>query len=304
MSTATNWRERPGDKDSAQSSEATATGLTLVSAGFMLYPTRMVNGRMVASGVAAAKVRGYPHRPMLVIPERSIGQVIGEMPKGESDDVLRYLDVAGYDISMAEQPSGAGALTDRFEMIPMFESFSCGVRLARDWRDRAINTWFTFDAGNVVAVPNRYTLTQTCQWTDCDGHKGQPQRFTDQTTYSPEVQAKSTIFLRSPERSAVIEFIDGPAYVAFTNFLHEDVPVDVGIDLAHIDSMLQLSDTDGEIRFTLGLTTADGAAGASGPEPLAASPIRWPLWLTKVLALNTFVGRPHCGARQMREPDA
>jgi hypothetical protein len=303
MSTSTELREGRSEQERSTVNQLTTTGLTLVSAGFTLYPTRVQNGQTVALGVAAPRVRWYPHRPMLIIPERSIAQVTGELPSGYSKGDLRHLEVAGYDISMAEQPSGKGAVADgSFEMIPKFESFSCGVRLASNWRDLGIDTWFTFESGNVIAEPTPLTFRQTCESTDCSGHTWRGQRFTDQTAYVPEVQTRSTIFLKSEERSAAIEFIAGPAYVVLTNFLRDDVPPEVGIDLAHIDSMLQLSKSEGEIRFTLGSTVTPTTPGSIDSKRTIGGQTRWPRWLREVLDLNPFVGRPHCGARQMLAP--
>jgi hypothetical protein len=312
MSTSTDLRDRPGDKDSAQSTKATATGLTIVSAGFTLYPTRMEK-ELVALGVAALEADGHTTR--LVVHKDSL---VGKSPKEvipdkqgsrEQDSLerafpeLHFLNVAGFDLSSPDGQKGEGATAINFDMIPDFESLSSGVHLAGNWRKR-IHSWMAFDEGQVVAVPDQYSFTQTCEWTDFD-HPPQhhrPQLLTSCTAYARSVQNSQSIVLTSRKdttKRLSLEFKDGPVFAAFINFAAGADARDYTVDFSHINAMLRLSDSEGvEVRFTLGkmkqmeLPTVDRQDRG------------WPEWLTKLLEKNdALVGRPHCGARQMRVPD-
>src|SRR5207237_5825721 len=79
MSTTTDLREQSGDKQAASLNQMTTTGLMIVSSGFTLYPTRIVNNQLMALGVAAPVVYTYPNTPYLAFPKDSVASTTGEL---------------------------------------------------------------------------------------------------------------------------------------------------------------------------------------------------------------------------------
>src|SRR5262245_31764295 len=112
MSTSTDVRERQSEQERSTGNQLTATGLTLVSAGFTLYPTRLENDRLVALGIAAPQARA--HRAQLVVQRGSIvGTIPNEMLSHEPEDErafpdLHFLNVAGFDLSWPGGQDSAG----------------------------------------------------------------------------------------------------------------------------------------------------------------------------------------------------
>jgi hypothetical protein len=296
MSTSSDVREHSADRTVIAVNELTTTGLMIVSAGFTLYPTRVVAGRLVVLGVAAPKGSTVTHTPKLVVHE---DDVLGPIPGVVPEKHLYSFDAAEYDISLAGGGAGLGAEAVNFDIVPDFDSISCGLELAPDWRDR-VATWIPFDGGQVVAVPDEYYVRQECSWTECGQTTSRQQRLTNRTAYAPPVQNTPTIVLtpRSAHPKPVsIQFKGGPVFAALTNFAEGVDPHDYEVDLSHIHTMLRLSQVVGEVRFTLGRIISNALN--------LPRVTQWPGWLTTVLRQEeTFVGRPHCGARQMREPTA
>src|SRR3954452_12558275 len=70
-----------------------------------------------------------------------------------------------------------------------------------------------------------------------------------------------------------------------------------------INAMLQLCDQVGEVRFTLGECIR---LDENIPlPPSERQDLGWPQWLTTLFDKHQYIaGRPHCGARQMRAPEA
>jgi hypothetical protein len=89
-------------------------------------------------------------------------------------------------------------------------------------------------------------------------------------------------------------------FAALINHPDEEVTKDqaVDIDIAHLCSMLLLAHVHdaAEMRVIFGFTAES---------PLVKDPQEsWPEWVKRVVISPYFIGRPHCGARQMRAPEA
>ena len=309
MSTSTDVRERPNDQERPTVKQFTATGLTLVSGGFMLYPTRRDTRGLVALGVAALKADGYRHKTRLVVHKNTLqGKIPDELLPKRSDEIrddeqdldVHFLKVDEFDLSLTDGQSSLGATAINFGMVPDFESLSGGLRLKNDWRQRVGPvTWF--NGGEVVAVPDRNSVEQWWQWTDFEPEQKlhRPQPLTSATVYAPSHQPSQSLVLTSKNnvsKSVSLEFKAGPVFAAFVNFAEDPDPNSYLIDFEHINEMFQLCDKHGEVRFTLGERIALN-------EKVTPPDLGWPEWLTKLFDKNrTFAGRPHCGARQMSAP--
>jgi hypothetical protein len=220
------------------------------------------------------------------------------LDKKQKDRDAHFLTVAGFDLSVGDGRSGDGAAAGNFEMIPDFESFSSGLHLGRDWRNRGISSWLGFNGGAVVAVPDEYSVEQTCRWTSFEpAQPNGPQRLTSNTAYVGSVQTSSSLVLTSrddPGKQFSIDLKAGRIFAAFANVAVDGDPGSYRADFDHINAMFRLCDKKGEVRFTLGEMQEDR---------LLLRRQDWPEWLQRLLARNQYlVGRPHCGARQMRAP--
>jgi hypothetical protein len=306
MSTSTDVRERASEQERSTINQLTATGLTLVSAGFALYPTRTdKTDRRVVMGVAFPEAER--HTPLLVVQKSSVlGKIPHGIPKSKIDfpDLkhfdLHFLDVTDFDLSSPDAQSSAGATAIAFDMIPDFESFSSGLHLASDWRER-ISSWHAFDGGELVAVPDNNTLTQTCHWTDfAKPPQDHDQSFTSCTAYARSVQKSRSIVLTSRDDATkhVLSFKEEPVFAAFINYADVQDSGNYAVDFDHINAMFRLCDKYGEVRFTLGEMKSKKM---TVPTPEFQDP-GWPEWLAKLRQINTFAGRPHCSARQMQAP--
>jgi hypothetical protein len=99
------------DKHADASNRLISSGLMVVSSGFTLYPTRLVNNRLTATRVAAPRVYAYPHTPYFAVDETRVANsagISGQQLRTDLPDVL-FFDVTGYDISADAQVSRKGA---------------------------------------------------------------------------------------------------------------------------------------------------------------------------------------------------
>jgi hypothetical protein len=150
-------------------------------------------------------------------------------------------------------------------------------------------------------VPDQYTFKKSCTWTDCQGRTkaGDPLYQLDFLCALQPHQPHAVTQAEEQQGGACLDRIQRWVHVrAFINH-PEGQPTGspaLGIDMAHLYSMLLLSDTRNlyELRVIL--------------DPTAEDPLRkredqtWPEWLRTVIQDPFFLGRPHCGARQVREP--
>jgi hypothetical protein len=310
MSTATELIEQFLEHQPVKDSQATQTQLMIVSAGFTLYPTYSVDGQLYAYGVAAPRAPDYRHAPQLIVSKDSVANH-PQLNKHEGPNGTWVFDVAGYDMSLAGSTHRSGASADALQMVPEFESLCCGLSLPKHWRTSdVVDAWLAFEPGKVFAIPDNCSV-QESHWTDCNSNEVRHQHITSWTGYIPdnwnEPRVECTPRARRDVEPASIEFNRGTVFMAFGNFPTKDIdPADLGIDVAHIYSMLQLSDigspppanSERVVSFTLGI----GSCGPPLPRKPPDSPSQLPKWLSDYLYETENFGRPHCGARQWKAP--